>query len=474
MSTASALSASFPVSASAAALPEATLVAHVIAQAARPMPAATRERLAQALLDVFTAGWSAWALPAAARLRQLGRELFPGPGDAAVFGGACATPLGAAFANAGIAHLREIDDAHRAAMLHPGVVAILPVLALAPSLGLTHRQAARAIVAGYEVALRLGEALGTRHAAMFHATATAGAVGAAAATGMALQLDATRLHHALGIAATQSAGLWQLVDDDAHESKSLHPAFAVRNGMTAAFAARAGLPGARAFATGRRGLYAALAGDGPLSALDGGLDAPERLHTATVKAWPACAQLFTPLDAIQTLIDEHRFAAGDVDAVEIVIFPHALKIAGVHWPAKAAEASFSLRYLAAVLMQNGRVTIADTEEPALDSPTLRALAERIVVRTDDEFQKAFPQRRPSRVTVTLRDGRQLSAYLDLRRGDPEDPFTWPAMQARLRAFAPAIGDASARSLVAWCEGFVDPSLDDAPCAAGPALFAGTA
>lgn len=455
-----------------AELPESRLVAHVLRQASQPLPGVTRERLAQALLDWFTAGWSALELPAADRLRSLGHDLFPCAGAAGVLGGRSATPLAAAFANAGIAHLREIDDAHRAAMLHPGVVAISPVLALAPALGLTRRRMADAIVAGYEVSLRLGEALGARHAALFHATATAGAVGAAAAAGVALGLDAQQLHHALGIAATQAAGLWQLVDDQAHEAKSLHPAFAVRNGMSAAFAARAGLPGARAFVTGPRGMYAALSGDGPLAALDGALDGPERLHTTTIKAWPACAMLFTPLDATLALIEAHAIRADDVEAVEVVIFPHALKIAGVQWPVQAVESSFCLRYVLAVLLQKGTVGIADTEMPDLESPALRALAGRITVRTDDEFQKTFPQRRPCRVSIRMRDGREVSASRDLRRGDPEDPFTWAALQQRMRSFAPGLKEPVARELVAWCEGFADPSLDGLPGAPALSLFGG--
>lgn len=453
-------------------LPESTLVAHLFDQAARPLPDATRARLAQALLDWFTAGWAALDMPAAATLRDLGHTLMSGAGDAALFGGgpAGATPLAAGFVNGGIAHLREIDDAHRAAMLHPGVVAITPVLALAPSLGLTRERVARSVIAGYEVALRLGEALGARHAGLFHATATAGAVGAAAAAGMAMGLDAPRLHHALGIAATQAAGLWQLVDDDAHEAKSLHPAFAVRNGMTAAHAARSGLPGARAFFTGRRGMHAALGGDGPLTAIVGGLDAPERLHTATIKAWPACAMLFTPLDATRALLDEYGFCAADVQSMEIEIFTHALQIAGVQWPAKPAEAGFCLRYVLAVLLQKGALGVADTEAPDIENGPLRALAARMSVQPNDEFQKAFPQRRPSRVSITLNDGRQLTAYRELRRGDPEDPYTWSGLQHRMRTFAPAMDDAQATALVSWCEGFTDAGQDDAAGAAASVLF----
>lgn len=453
-------------------IPESTLVAHLAVLQRRPLSQATRDRLAQALLDWFTAGWAAIGMPGAAALRGLASTSLPGRGPAQVFGGSPLQPLAAGFANAGIAHLREIDDAHRAAMLHPGVVAISPVLALAATQALSMRRAADAIVAGYEVALRVGETLGTQHAARFHATATAGTVGAAAASAVALGLPQEQLHHAMGIAATQAAGLWQLVDDEAHESKSLHPAFAVRNGMMAAWAAQAGFPGARSFVTGRRGLYALLDGDGPLAALDSDLDSPERLNTATIKAWPCCAQLFTPLDATREILDTHQPSVQDIGSVDVVIFPHALKIAGVHWPTKPAEAPFCLRYVVATLLIKGRLGIDDMEAPDLQSPVLLALAERVHVTTDDTFQRAFPQKRPSRVTITMKDGSRFSALRELRRGDPEDPFDWTQLQARMRAFAPAMTDTQAAQLTRWCAAFGDASNDGLPCEPVAELFGG--
>ena len=453
--------------------PEETLVAHLGHLRQAPISSRTRERLAQALLDWFTAGWSAAATPAAQRYRITAQDCFPGWDTVPVFGGPGMNANGAAFANAAIAHVREIDDAHRAAMLHPGVVSVTPTLALAASGAMTQRQVADAIIAGYEVSLRLGEALGTRHAAGFHATATAGAVGAAASSATALGLDAQALHHALGLGATQAAGLWQMVDDDAHEAKSLHPAFAVRNGMAAAYAARAGLPGARRFATGARGLYRLLGGDGPLDALDGDLDAPERLNTATIKAWPCCAQLFTPLDATQELLDTHAPTPEDIESVDVEIFTHALKIAGVDWPAKPAETCFSLRYVVSCLLRDGKLGIEQMESPDLQAPELLALARRITVRTSDAFQAEFPRLRPCRVTLTLKDGRQWSVLRKLRRGDPEDPYTWQALQARMRAFAPAMNDDAAAAIVAWCERFTDASQDGQACAPTPDLFGAT-
>ncbi|WP_434799975.1 MmgE/PrpD family protein [Paracidovorax citrulli] len=105
-------------------LPEARLVAHLFDQASQPPSPATRERLAQALLDWTTAGLAALDLPAAATMRGIAMEVSPGTGPSRVFGGAAAHPVGAAFANAAIAHLREIDDAHRAAMLRARPAAV--------------------------------------------------------------------------------------------------------------------------------------------------------------------------------------------------------------------------------------------------------------------------------------------------------------------------------------------------------------
>jgi 2-methylcitrate dehydratase PrpD len=157
--------------------------------------------------------------------------------------------------------------------------------------------------------------------------------------------------------------------------------------------------------------------------------------------------------------------------VQVVIFAHALKIAGVHWPTKPAETPFCLRYVVATLLIQGRLGIADMENPDLQSPVLQALAERVHVSTDEAFQRSFPEKRPSRVTITLKDGRSLSAYRELRRGDPEDPFDWVQLQARMRAFAPAMTDAQAAELTRWCEVFTDATNDDTPCRPHAGLFA---
>ena len=160
----------------------------------------------------------------------------------------------AAAANATISHLWEFDDAHRVATMHPGVTVWPAVFALAQArrgIGVAEMRAA--VVAGYEVGIRVGALLGKQHYAVCHTTATAGAFGAAAAAARLLGLDGERTLSALGHAGTQAAGLWQFLDDGATDAKAFHAGLAVRNGVTAALLAEAGLPGAPRILEGPRG-----------------------------------------------------------------------------------------------------------------------------------------------------------------------------------------------------------------------------
>lgn len=401
--------------------------------------------------DWITAGWSGALLPAAAKIRQMAQECFPGKGSAAMFGdagGVC--PPAAAYANAAISHLREVDDAHRGAMLHPGIVAIPPALALAARDKITRGRVLASIAAGYETALRVGEALGPAHSGRFHATATAGTLGAAAASAVALGLDGAQLHAALGIAATQAAGSWQFFDDGAHASKALHPAFAVRNGMAAAAAAKAGFPGARAFISGPRGLYALLHGDGPLEALDRDLGHGDKICEATIKAWPTCAQMFTALDAARALYMQGGWHATEVERVEVRIFGQALRIAGVAWPDSPAAAPFCIPYCLSKVLQAGVIRMEDIESPSPQDPGLQEWRQRIEILPEEVYSRAFPYLRPSTVTLHLRDGRSISQTREIRRGDPEDPYEWDGMRERAEMFAPQLDREHIDRIFAWC------------------------
>src|SRR5690606_36705984 len=119
-------------------------------------------------------------------------------------------------------------------VFHPAAVVFPPALAVAQAIGASGRAFMTAVVAGYEVGIRVGEFLGRSHYRTFHTTGTAGALASAAAVGHLLGLDEEQMLHACGSAGTQAAGLWEFLRDAA-DSKPRHTAKASGNGLMAAY-----------------------------------------------------------------------------------------------------------------------------------------------------------------------------------------------------------------------------------------------
>jgi 2-methylcitrate dehydratase PrpD len=126
-----------------------------------------------------------------------------------------------------------------------------------------------------EVGIRVGEFLGRSHYRIFHTTATAGTLAAAAAVGRLLGLTPAQMQHAFGSAGTQSAGLWEFLRTGA-DSKQLHAAHAAAAGLMSAYLARDGFTGAQDIFTGPQGLAAGMSTDAD----------PTRLTTAWAHAGP--------------------------------------------------------------------------------------------------------------------------------------------------------------------------------------------
>src|SRR5205085_9336148 len=108
------------------------------------------------------------------------------------------TPLFAAMVNAASSHFAEQDDVHNGSVFHPAAVVFPAALAVAQAIGASGRELLAASVAGYEVGIRVGEFLGRSHYRIFHTTGTAGTLGATAAAGHLLKLDADCMLHAFG------------------------------------------------------------------------------------------------------------------------------------------------------------------------------------------------------------------------------------------------------------------------------------
>lgn len=308
----------------------------------------------------------------------------------------------------------EMDDVHRAAILHPGPI-IWPVV-LASRTG-SLETALAAAVRGYEATITIGCMLDAHHYAYWHNTATAGVLGAAAAAADLLQADTRQLTSALGLAGSVSGGLWQM----RHEpvlAKQWHVAHAVTTGLAAARHACAGITGPRFILEGPQGLLAATC-QHPRPLV---LQPSWRLTEVSFKPWGACRHTHPAITAALALR-----ASGDLHG-EILVrtYRDALTFCDRPQPRTVIEAKFSLQHALAVVAARGEPALADFEPEAIVE--LAGERARVTVEEAPELTAAYPghfgaEVRSAGRTVTCADA----------AGDPERPLTDAALIAKTRA-----------------------------------------
>ncbi len=264
-----------------------------------------------------------------------------------------AEPLSSALINASAAHALEYDDSYRAGLYHPGA----PIIAAAFSAACREQTAGSvllaAMVAGYEVTLRLATAVNPSHYKLWHTTGTVGSFGAAVAAAHILRLPPQQITAALGLAGTQAAGLWEVLPD-APQAKNLHPAKAAYGGLLSALLAGNGIQGPATIFEGARGFFAATVPE-PVDSTQctRGLGAQWLTLDTTFKAYPVCGHAMTAIEASLKL--HGRFDPEEIEAVEVRAHPVSLQVAGQGFPTNDSQAKFSIPYCVAVALLKGRV-----------------------------------------------------------------------------------------------------------------------
>ncbi len=227
---------------------------------------------------------------------------FSGGGVSSLFARAeKVSPGDAALANGTAIHGFEIDDAHVSSSLHPGAVALPASLALAQARQSSGADLLTALAAGYEVGLRVGICAGVTHSTSgYHVTGTAGAMGAAAAAARALRLNPDQTAHALGLGATQAAGLYAA--RIGAMAKRFHAGRAAQSGVLAACLAEQGFTGSLdALEAPFGGFMSTLRGQFDAATIV--MDLGKHWETARVglKAYAACASAHTTIDGVRQL-----------------------------------------------------------------------------------------------------------------------------------------------------------------------------
>ena len=341
----------------------------------------------------------------------------------------------AALVNGTAAHALDYDDILEISNAHVSAALVPALLALGQERDADGAACVDAFIVGVEVMARLGEALNMTHYFKgWHTTSTLGAPAAAAACARLLRLDAARTTTALSLATSLASGAKRQFGT---MTKPLHAGLAAKNGIMAAVLAESGVTAATDAYEGARGFVDLFAGV-PRERLEaavadfGGPPAIER-YGLWQKVYPCCGSVHRPLDALLDMREDGGLRPQAVAEIDALVPEIAVQNLPYEAPADAMQARFSLPYLLASALVDGRLALDAFTADALVRPGVRTLIPRIRMRPDptqpgDVNVDEVPLR--ATVAVRLADGDERSRTVQEPRGHPCRPLGRDALHTK--------------------------------------------
>jgi 2-methylcitrate dehydratase PrpD len=429
----------------------AELAERVLAVRDETLASSTVEHAKQAVLDcIGSAVRASCESPTSAAVHRALGSLGASGACTAVGYGARFAPQYAALLNGCNFHVLDFDDTHERASLHPGSPVIGAVLAEAERTRASGARTIAAIVAGYDIAVRVGLALNpaAHYARGFHPTATAGRFGATAAAALVHGDDTEALVSAFGIALSQAAGSLQFSVDGA-QTKPVQVGFAAHDAVLARALAASGVRGPGAALEGRSGLLHAYSDGADPALLLERWDGVHEIERTAFKPYPCCRYMHAAIDQLAAIVHEHRLDPRSVERVRVSLpaagmrlcaYPEARKRA----PASVVDAQFSMYYTAAATLAWGGVRWDDFARRG--APEIAALIERVVVDEDPAVEALVPSM--AALVEVDAGGVRERRLARSPRGEPESPLGWDELVAKFEDLAgPAYGAERCRRIV---------------------------
>jgi 2-methylcitrate dehydratase PrpD len=433
------------------------LAEYVSSVAGAPLRDDVRAKGKQLILDTLGSMIAGGHMPSG----QVGASAlgpFAGSGRSSIAGRAdTVDPISAAFINGIKAHSDELDDSHFATLTHPAAVAVPTALALAEHVGASGRDVLTAIAAGYDTQCRVALALDPRALMSrgFMPLSVCASFGAAATGAVMLRLGADRVEQALGLAGLQACGLWACANEGTHMAKAIASGAPVRNGITCALLVSAGFAGPPAIFEGPDGVLGAFSDSSDPVPLVTELGERFEILLTSIKMHTCGGPIRGAVDGLFELMDAHGLVADDIENVTVHIARTACYIVD-----NRPDPAICLQYVVAVAAIDRVVNVRQVHSPErLEADDVRLMQERVTLLPDDEYEKVWPQERPTRIEIRTRDGRTFRTVVEEAIGSHKRPMTDAQVRDTFRvATSDVIDPEMAESIIAVIADFE--SADD--------------
>ncbi len=353
-------------------------------------------------------------------------------------------PLHASLMNGISSHVNDYDDTTPKNYNHPSSPVASALFACASANHVRGRDFVQAFILGFEAESRVGNAVYPAHYDVgWHITGTAGVFGAAAAIGKLLGLSVQEMIWAIGLAATQAAGLREMFGSMA---KSFHPGRSAQNGYVAALLAQAGFTAGEHGLEGPRGFAAVQASASDLSKITSRLGVDFDLRVNTYKPFPCGIVNHPTIDGAIQLHHEHRLDPASIAAVRLRVAPLVLDLCNQQNITRGLQGKFSVYHGAAVGLVRGKAGLQEYTDEAVNDPQVKRVREHATAVGDPSITED-----QAHVEVELVDGRTIGRFVEASLGNLGRPMTDRQLEDKFREQAVlALPAAQVETLIELC------------------------
>ncbi|MFQ6114015.1 MAG: MmgE/PrpD family protein [bacterium] len=295
-----------------------------------------------------------------------------------------------------------------------------------------------AIVLAYEFECRLCEFAipGIRERKWHHASLTQFVSPIVA--GYLLDLSEDQMVNAIGISGSHNFTLGAATAGQLTMMKNTVDPLAAQSGVMAALMAKQGYTGTEPIFEGKEGLMQTLGPEWNVERLVGGLGQHYKILGCSMKAFPTEALTHSHITATLKVVTEHDIKPVDIEEVTITTIARAVDILfdpEKYRPTSRETADHSLPYCIAAAIVDRKITREQFQGDRITDPEIQSVLPKIKGEASQEFEKMFPEKQPSKVTVRLKNGQMYSAQVEYPKGDPREPMSNEDLENKFRSLA---------------------------------------
>ena len=348
------------------------------------------------------------------------------------------TLLNAVLINSTAGHGFESDDIHRESILHPNSIVVPVSINVAEKIGnINGKKFLTSVVAGYEVATRIGSAAGTELLLRgFHPQGTHGTIAAAITAGKLMDLNTDQMVHAIGIAGSLGAGL--MAAQEGAMVKRLHSGRAAQAGVLAAQLSAKNFTGIQNIVEADYGGFlSSFSGKNDFNRSIRNLYKEWECMNTGIKPYASVTSIHTALDCLKNIMEKNNISVKNIKNIKAKIsHPTYVHCAWNYKNHNITSAQMNIYYGLALIALEGELFVNQFSKDKISNPEILNFMKKITAEVDPKIESLGHEfRHMASIELTTNDNKKFNHTEKYRKGSPENPLTKDQIISKFKSLA---------------------------------------